>query len=46
MLILIQQTILLIMSNKNASIDYLVDVKEAGTYNVMIKVASGEDWAK
>ena len=30
--------------NKNASIDYLVDVKEAGTYNVMIKVASGEDW--
>lgn len=28
--------------NKNASIDYLVDVKEAGTYNVMIKVASGE----
>ena len=24
--------------NKNASIDYLVDVKEAGTYNVMIKL--------
>ena len=22
----------------------MVDVKEAGTYNVMIKVASGEDW--
>lgn len=29
---------------KNMSADYLVDVKEAGTYNVLIKVASGDNW--